>query len=60
MIFELDGDCPMFEYSPEVIVFERIVTPTEAKERYKKDWEEPVFLYRLVIGEELVDANRIL
>jgi hypothetical protein len=54
MIFELDGDCLLSEYSPEIIVFEWIVTPAEAKERYNKDWDEPVFLYKLVIGIQTV------
>jgi len=59
MIFELDGCYALLEFSPAALVFERVVTPAEAAELYKKDWKEPVLLYKLVVGEELVDVNRI-
>jgi hypothetical protein len=32
MIFELSGWNPMVEYVPEVIVFEQIITPDQAKQ----------------------------
>ena len=50
MIFEIDEDCPMFETIPEIVIFQMIITPAEAKERLNKEWSEPVFLYKLVIG----------
>jgi hypothetical protein len=59
MIFELDEDCPMFEANPEIVIFQMIITPAEAKKLLNKDWSEPAFLYKLVIGEELVDASRV-
>jgi len=58
MIFELSGISPMVEYSPEVIVFEQTITPAEARQLgFKRDG--PVAMYKLVVGEELVDAFRL-
>lgn len=47
MIFELDEDCPMFETSPEIVIFQMIITPAEAKELLNRDLSEPLFLYKL-------------
>jgi len=48
----------MVECSPEVIVFEQIITVAEAKE-LGFEWDKPAVIYKLVIGEELVDALRL-
>jgi hypothetical protein len=42
-----------------VVVFEWVVTPAEAKRLFQREAQETVFLYKLVIGEGLVDAFRI-
>jgi hypothetical protein len=59
MIFELDGFNPMVEFDPEVVVFEWIITPVEAKRLFQRDTQQSVALYKLVIGDELVDAFRV-
>lgn len=59
MYFELDEDSILGAYCPEVVVFERVITPAEAKELLNQDCSEPVVLYKLVIEEELVDASRV-
>jgi len=58
MIFELLGFNPMVEYMPEIVVFQQVITVEEAKEAgFERD--SPLVVYKLVIGEELVDALRI-
>ena len=58
MVFELSGFSGIVEYSPEVIVFQQIISVAEAKELgFERD--KPAVAYKLVIGEELVDAIRL-
>ena len=58
MIFEIVGFSPMLECSPEVVVFQQIITIEEARELgFERD--RPLVVYKLVIGEELVDAVRL-
>jgi hypothetical protein len=60
MIFELSGWNPMAEFVPEVIVFEQIITPAQAKQiGVERELSGPVAMYKLIIGEELVDAFRL-
>jgi hypothetical protein len=59
MIYELVGFYLMAEYDPEVVVFEWIVTPADAKRLFQRDTQETVGMYKLVIGDELVDALRV-
>ncbi len=60
MIFELSGGNLMTEYDPEVVVFQQIITPAEAKELgIQRELDGPIVFYKLIIGEELVDAFRI-
>ncbi len=59
MIFEFTQFSLVAEYMPEVIVFERIITPAEAKELYNREVRESIPLYWLLIGDELVDVIRV-
>ena len=59
MVFELDEDSLVSEYCPEVVVFERVITPAEAKELLNQDRTEPVAFYKLIIEDELIDASRV-
>lgn len=59
MIFEFTEFSTVVEYMPEVIVFEQIITPAEAKEHYNRELREPISLYMLLIGDELVSVNRV-
>ena len=59
MIFELSEFSLLSDYSPDVVVFQRTFSVTELKQLGVK-WEEPLVVYKLVIGEELVEVRRLL
>jgi hypothetical protein len=59
MIFEFTEFSLVDEYMPEVIVFERIITPKEAKELHNREIPEPLSIYTLLIGDELVNVIRV-